>query len=330
MSEEFLPNETNETAPLQDQHQDSSSLSAGNIRSSNTSTSENRFRSSLANARASLAFASIYIKDSTLEKMNAPEYKSGLVYLYKNLTGDVLDPNIYLKAAGETLGLALAIGWIVSLIFLPEVIKSNPLKDRLGYNNVCVGWDMPPASYFAMVPVAMTVYLGLRFVFVSIMKYDLMLENGLLSERKHKLSTLASKLFGITYCGVPVILVVTPKQHVWWHTVLFIAIIYTRLAAVLASFWTTKGSLDSLANKIFLGTYTVVSIVFPIMIFWQFFLFDIYPGYKEHLPGKGFIPARFMMTFDNIWFLLLALTSKFLPSEVLIRRKLELVSTIDD
>jgi hypothetical protein len=187
MSETFLPNETNETAPLQDQQQDGSSLSAGNIRSSNTSTSANRFRSSLANARTSLAFASIYIKDSTLERINAPEYKSGLVYLYENLTGDVLDPNIYLKAAGETLGLALAIGWIFSLIFIPDVIKSNLLKDRLGYNNVCVGWDLPPASYFAMVPVAMTVYLGLRFVFVSIMKYDL-IERNCIEDRKQHLS----------------------------------------------------------------------------------------------------------------------------------------------
>jgi len=214
MSETFLPNETNETAPLQgDQHQDGSSLSAGNdIRS---------FRSSVANARASLAFASIYIKDSTLERITAPEYKSGLVYLSENLTGDVLDPNIYLKAAGETLVLALAIGWIVTFIYIPDIIKSNPLKDRLGYNNVCVGWDMPPASYFAMVPAAMTVYLTLRFVFVSIMKYDLMLENGLLSERKHKLSILASKLLGIAYCVLPVVLVCTPKQHPWWHTGFF-------------------------------------------------------------------------------------------------------------
>jgi hypothetical protein len=162
------------------------------------------------------------------------------------------------------------------------------------------------------------------------MKYDLMLENGLLSERKHKLSILASKSFGIACCGVPVILVCTPKQHVWWHSVLFITIIYTRLAAILASFWTTKGSLDSLATKIFLGVYTTVSIVFPIMVFWQYFLFDIYPGYKERLPGKGFIPTWFIMVFDYTWFLCIAILPKFLPNEVLIRRKLELVATVDD
>ena len=47
--------------------------------------------------------------------MNAPEYKFGVVYLYKNLTGDVLDPNVYLKAVGETLAFALVVGWIFSL-----------------------------------------------------------------------------------------------------------------------------------------------------------------------------------------------------------------------
>lgn len=189
---------------------------------------------------------------------------------------------------------------------------------------------MPPASYFAMVPVAMYLYLGLRFVFVSIMKYDLMLENGLLSERKHKLSILASKLYGGAFCFLPVILVCTPKQHVWWHTGLFTTVIYTRLAAVLASFWTTKGSLDSLANKIFLGTYTVISIVGPIMALWQYFLFDIYPGYKARVPGKGFIPAWFLMICDYTWFVCSTTLPKFLPNEVLIRRKLELVATVDN
>ena len=274
MSETFLPNETNEKAPLQgEQKENSSSFSADNIRRKTPKRNSNGFRSSVANARASLVFASIYIKDSTLERINAPEYKSGLVYLWKNLTGDIMDPNIYLKAAGETLAFAFAIGWIFSpLIFLSDVIKSNPAKDRLGYNNLCIGWDMPPASYFAMPFVAVTVYLTLRFAIVSIIKYDLMLENGLLSERKHELSVLASKLFGIAYCGLPVILVCTPKQHVWWHTGLFLGIICTRLAAVLVAFWTTKGSLDSIANKIFLGIYTFASIVLPIMAFWQYSL----------------------------------------------------------
>lgn len=325
MSETFLPNETNEAAPLQEQNLENISSS-----SARQHAKKQGFRSSVANARASLAFASIYIKDSTLERINAPEYKSGVVYLWKNLTGDVMDPNVYLKAAGETLALALAIGWIVSLIFVPDYIKSNPLKDRLGYNNVCVGWDLPPASYFAMPFVAVTVYLVLRFVFVSIIKYDLMLENGLLSERKHKLSVLVSKLLGVAYCGIPVVLVCTSIQHVWWHTNLFVAVVYTRLAAVLASFWTTKGSLDSRANKIFVGIFTVISLVSPIMVFWQYFLFDVYPGYKERLPGKGFIPAWFVMTCDYTWFLFLAIAPKFLPNEVLIRRKLELVSTIDE
>ncbi|GFH43918.1 predicted protein [Chaetoceros tenuissimus] len=158
------------------------------------------------------------------------------------------------------------------------------------------------------------------------MKYNLMLEKGLLSERKHKLSVLASKLYGVAFCFLPVMLVVTPKQHVWWHTGLFIAIIYTRLAAVLASFWTTKGSLDSFANKIFVGIYTAVSIAFPVMAFWQYFLFDVYPGYKERLPGKGFIPPWFMMT----WFLCIVITSKFLPNDILIRRNLELAARFEE
>lgn len=48
------------------------------------------------------------------------------------------------------------------------------------------------------------------------------------------------------------------------------------------------------------------------------------------MPGKGFIPAWFMMICDYTWFVCIAILPKFLPNEVLIRRKLELVATVDD
>lgn len=78
------------------------------------------------------------VMEQTITRVNAPEYSSGSVYLMKNLTGDVMDPNIYLKAAGELLAFALVIGWIMTYIYRPEIISDNELKKRLGYNNVCV------------------------------------------------------------------------------------------------------------------------------------------------------------------------------------------------
>ena len=56
------------------------------------------------------------------------------------------DPNTFLQGATEILTATMISCWIITLIFNPQVIDDNPLKDRLGYNDFCVGWDVMPAS----------------------------------------------------------------------------------------------------------------------------------------------------------------------------------------
>ena len=60
-------------------------------------------------------------------------------------------PEDYLAASGEVIALAMAMSWIMAAIWNRDAIRDNPLLDRLGYNNVCVAWDEPPALYPACV-----------------------------------------------------------------------------------------------------------------------------------------------------------------------------------
>ena len=169
-----------------------------------------RFRSSMLSLGTSFMTKSIYIKDSTLEGVQAPEYTFGTLHLWRNMRNDVIDPNIYLKAATEFAFLALGIGWIMTALFIPDQIRSNPIKDRIGYNNACVGWDMPPASYVSIIFVGGTVHFGLRCSSISILKYDLLLEERLISRKKHMWAQRATCWYAIALLLVPVILVCTP------------------------------------------------------------------------------------------------------------------------
>ena len=47
------------------------------------------------------------------------------------------------QATGEVIFVALAVSWIVTYFYNPAIIESNPLKDRLGYNNP---WTTPGSS----------------------------------------------------------------------------------------------------------------------------------------------------------------------------------------
>ena len=59
-------------------------------------------------------------------------------------------PERYLEAAGECFILMIGVSWALTMAFNPDVTRDNKLLDRVGYNNMCVGFDSPPARYVAM------------------------------------------------------------------------------------------------------------------------------------------------------------------------------------
>ena len=61
-----------------------------------------------------------------------------------------IDPYLYLKSSSEAMFICLGLSWVVTLIFNMEIVQNNPLNPPIGYSNLCVGFDTPPARYVAM------------------------------------------------------------------------------------------------------------------------------------------------------------------------------------
>ena len=89
---------------------------------------------------------------STLNSLRSLLPESAALYLLRNhLHLGVVDPNTYLQGASEIIATTLVVCWITTLIFNPKVIFDNPLRDRLGYSDLCVGWDTMPANVLGSV-----------------------------------------------------------------------------------------------------------------------------------------------------------------------------------
>ena len=60
--------------------------------------------------------------------------------------------------------ITMAVSWTLTLMYNPNVLASNRLKDMVGYNNLCVGFDTEPARTVATPLFALMAYFGIRYV----------------------------------------------------------------------------------------------------------------------------------------------------------------------
>ena len=70
----------------------------------------------------------------------------------------VVEPTIYIKAAGEGLAITILVSALITSIVQPEFFLDNPSMTYLGYNNPCVPWDAQPATFVAVVLFSFMVY----------------------------------------------------------------------------------------------------------------------------------------------------------------------------
>ena len=233
-----------------------------------------------------------------------------LLALIINPRIDFIPPTLYLKAAGEGLFLTLLLSWLLTWIFQPHIIEKNPLKDRLGYNNVCIGWDVPPANYVASVLWIPVAYLALRFCFMVSVRFSL-------DPGSSRFMHYANVSFAVAVCLFTLCLVIPPTTSVWGHTLPFCSYIVARFLVVYAlalKEWDTM----SLGDHCFIYYYGFVSVVLPIIYLSEFTYYAM-AGVKSPWP--------WILTFvlDYSWFACLALTSKVLPSNIIVHRVMELV-----
>jgi len=258
-------------------------------------------------------------EDTPLTDANAPssttddgEHGLALLYLLKNLLSEDLHPMTYLKAAGEGLFVTLLLSWILTWIFNPDVPGNNPLLTRLGYNNLCVGWDTPPAQYLAAIMWITVAYLALRFTFTNHVRY--MLSSRHIPYKSFGMA--ANVLFTLAVLAFVLCLMIPPTVSVWFHTLPFIGYIIGRYLIILALCLEVWSSLP-VGTRVFCYVYGFISAALPIIYLSEY---AYYEQYQEKSPWPWYVT----FVLDYAWFACLALTSKLVPYHTVIRRRFDL------
>lgn len=104
-----------------------------------------------------------------------------LVQLYHSMTeggaGGKLHTDIvperYLEAFFEQFILSMIIAWTLTCLYNPDIISRNRLRDIVGYNNVCVGFDSEPARSVMVPMFCFQSYLGIRYVHLDSMRAEI-------------------------------------------------------------------------------------------------------------------------------------------------------------
>ena len=229
----------------------------------------------------------------------------------------------YFKASGEVLALTLVATGAMTALFRPEVLRSNPLRDRVGYNNACVFFDEPPANWFGAISTTYLVHLIL--IYCQLDTRRLQLARGSLPRWYLYLGYACNMLYAVSACVFCLVFVVPPTVSVWGHTLLFVQYIVCRWVAVASNYlegW-ILGQRFSRGAVAFACVYTACSFVLPILYITSLVEYDR-AGFQtgEH----PYFSPYFVMTVDYAWFACLPLTTKFLPDAPPLRQRTQLAT----
>jgi len=210
---------------------------------------------------------------------------------------------------------------------------SRSLSCRIGYNNVCVGFDMPPASYVAMPVLALSVAMGCVYSWMDTQRGYLQLASREINQKEFNFTYWSNMSFCFSLSLIPLIMVMTPQANAWGHLLLFIQHIVIKTMIVSANFYEAWDQVSPKSKKWFWGCWTV-STVYPALLIINF----AYASHQIRKAGieenelaglEGFeplIPWWITMFFDLSWFAFLATTSRFLPPAPHIKVKYSLVT----
>ena len=174
-------------------------------------------------------------------------------------------PSKYLSAIHEIFVFALAVCWVVGLIWTPDKIFKHPARGITWHLNPCFGWDYPPASYIAIVLISTNVYWSWTYAWLQSAR------TRMIAKKRDRIDRFA--IFSVNYlafaCNLGLLLwVIGPYTPDWTaHTLIFLNYAVASYVAHLANF--LEASKGSLAHKVerkhrvFLATYTVAIILVP-------------------------------------------------------------------
>ena len=257
---------------------------------------------------------------------------------------EVIIPELYLQAAGEAFTITLAVCWLITAAFNPSIIERNLLRDVVGYNNVCVGFDEAPARFVAAPLFTLISALGMRYVQLDSMRAQLQIidadETYKITCWQYAFTRFANALYGFFVCCLSLLLVVTPAVHRGWHSAGYVAIITVSWLVIVANYAEAKEV--TRASKAWMALFSLLSVLIVVLGGLDFSRYD-YEACERAACGRGrrgghgpiaadcpassvlaeaaraaceqtpTVPAWLLGTCDFGWFGMLSLTTVFLP-----------------
>mmetsp|Transcript_143754 Transcript_143754/g.460127 ORF Transcript_143754/g.460127 Transcript_143754/m.460127 type:complete len:291 (-) Transcript_143754:47-919(-) len=202
-------------------------------------------------------------------------------------------PELYASAGGELLVVAMLLSWALTAVYRPDTIASNPLQDRVGYNNLCVGWDMAPARYVAAPLFGLIIWFENRYMMLDFWRASL---TPGLSKVKENIVLVANFLNAVSWTFACLIFVIQADEWPAGHTAAFVQKVVFGYIAYVANFIETDESTHRTGSWVFLGLFGIVSSGFFCCAFVQFQFYD------ELTNTPGPIPWFVTAGFDYSWF----------------------------
>ena len=155
-------------------------------------------------------------------------------------------------------------------MYNPDIVKSNRLKDIVGYSNMCVGFDTEPARTFAGPGFVLMSYFGIRFVSVesniSAIRSRDQRKSFRVVATLSKFKSVVTFFFGLLCLLLPVLLIVTPtsnlhsqptRDDLLIHFGIFVVFILVSWFMVLARF--IEAEIVSRPSKIWFGMFSFMT-----------------------------------------------------------------------
>ena len=245
----------------------------------------------------------------------------------------VTRPELYLDASFEVFLFMIACTWICTCIWNPNILFAskggNRINDIFAYNNVCVGFDTPPARYVAQPLFALQSFLGVRFGNLDLLRLHLEWHAGRIDKPFFYFNATMDILFMGTMLLWPMLLIITPDaggfglNYHFYVYVIFVVIMYL---TILAQFGTAPKDVIPLISKIWVGVYGGWTLLLLLIGFVGFNGYDykrcpsdevklFYANgtHAEYCQQDPAIPVAIMSVLDYGWFILLLFATPLLP-----------------
>lgn len=230
-----------------------------------------------------------------------------------------IEPSVYLKASGEIVFVMVAVSTVITYFAMPSMFSDNPVLNSVGYNNICITWDQPPAKYAAAMLYTVSIYCAWRYSILDSMRASL--TPGLSSSRRY-FTYVTNTLYMVSAIIILGIFLIAPNADNTWregenftmHYLCFAQVVPVRLLVVLANYY--EAEVVTRPQWIFLAVFSLASVLLAVL--------GTYDVIMSQSRGAPQIPPNVMMVIDYTWVLCLPLIGKFWP----VQPKLFVAATI--